>query len=739
MMRAAGGMAILIFAIVTVAFFWIRAEKARAVRAEAEAKDERNRAIAARRDAEELGYLNAIALAESTVARGDFARAAAVLERQPASLRGWEWGRLQALCHQDAFRIRVADSGRTYAVLLPDGETIAAGNEESDGIALYDIASGEARGSLPGGSSLQALALDPTRGRLLGAYWGGTVRVWDPEAGETLFELRGHDGPVKSVVCSPDGAHYLTASLDGSARLWDAEYGVEVRRFDREGGVVEAGFSLDSQRCFSFSKDGAIRMRGIEGESSTEMEGKGCTALSWAAEGRGLIVGSTDGEVQMRPVADGLPVQLLPESGVTVESLGLGPEGKRLLVGYADGRGVLYDLESKRVVRELRGNDAPLTDLGFDPKGRFLYSADAEGTLRFWHPRSSPAGSVIEGPGGDVSSLAVSDSGERLVAASWEGGAWWASVADPAPAALSEPGSPVLDLALTPGADRVALAHADGTVRVCDVGKNASTLSFEAHEGRVFAIDWFATAWSPDGSMLLTGGEDNRVRLWRASDGSQLAVLDVHSGPVHAVGFGRGSTFLTGAWESFEKRLTESNISSLRLWQWDGAAVVSPDSVPLPYEKDVLSVAFSPDGGKAVVVSAEENEVIVWDLNAKKRILRLRGHRAGILAAAWSPDGRRIFTSASDGTVKLWQATSGRDLMTLSSGDGPVYALACDSHGQSLFGGLDDGRTRVWSVLPWDESEERRKSRRREAWLRQLGKAAPSGESTGATRGGEPR
>jgi serine/threonine protein kinase/WD40 repeat protein len=62
----------------------------------------------------------------------------------------------------------------------------------------------------------------------------------------------------------------------------------------------------------------------------------------------------------------------------------------------------------------------------------------------------------------------------------------------------------------------------------------------------------------------------------------------------------------------------------------------------------------------------------------------LRGHGAGVLGAAVSPDGRRVFTIASDGTVRFWNAHSGAELLLISqqaqrlalSADGKKLALA---------------------------------------------------------------
>jgi GTPase SAR1 family protein len=52
------------------------------------------------------------------------------------------------------------------------------------------------------------------------------------------------------------------------------------------------------------------------------------------------------------------------------------------------------------------------------------------------------------------------------------------------------------------------------------------------HPGPVLSV-----AWSPDGARVLSGGDDGTVRLWEASSGRELAVLEGHTGPVGSVGW----------------------------------------------------------------------------------------------------------------------------------------------------------------------------------------------------------
>ncbi|MEZ5583077.1 MAG: hypothetical protein R3F37_10225 [Candidatus Competibacteraceae bacterium] len=75
-----------------------------------------------------------------------------------------------------------------------------------------------------------------------------SARLWDAETGIELRRFEGHEAPVNSAVLSNDSRFVLTASDDHSARLWDAETGIELRRFEgHEAPVNSAVLSNDSR------------------------------------------------------------------------------------------------------------------------------------------------------------------------------------------------------------------------------------------------------------------------------------------------------------------------------------------------------------------------------------------------------------------------------------------------------------------------------------------------------------
>ncbi len=60
--------------------------------------------------------------------------------------------------------------------------------------------------------------------RIVTASWDGTARVWDAATGRDITVLTGHQDEVYSAAFSPDGSRIVTASADGTARIWDSQF-----------------------------------------------------------------------------------------------------------------------------------------------------------------------------------------------------------------------------------------------------------------------------------------------------------------------------------------------------------------------------------------------------------------------------------------------------------------------------------------------------------------------------------
>lgn len=209
-----------------------------------------------------------------------------------------------------------------------------------------------------------------------------------------------------------------------------------------------------------------------------------------------------------------------------------------------------------------------------------------------------------------------------------------------------------------------------------------SVRSLEGHTGMVTAV-----AWSPDGSLLATGGVDGTIRVQRRPTRLAAAspiVLDGHGGPVWGLSFSADGLLLASA----------SGDHTVRVHDMAG----DHDPVVLAgHGATVYSVAFSPDGAHLLSASRDRTARL-WSTATWTQDRILAGHGGTVYCGSFSPDGQVVATSSLDRSVRLWDVASGAERACLDGHGERVFHVGFSPDGSTLASASQDGTVRLWDA-----------------------------------------
>lgn len=468
-----------------------------------------------------------------------------------------------------------------FGTMSPDGKTLAVATAQKE-VILWDLAGWrEVRRITLGGELLEfasQLTFSPD-GKLLAIKAGSQpIGVWDVAEGKELRRLGEvrqegvvagmlHSGiglALGRLVFSPDGRRLAQTEGGRTIRQWDVTSGQEVDHFAGHGGPVEAvALTADGRRVCTEAENTVIQWDAAGGKVIRQTRVPNVTHVAVSADGRRLLLGSTDGMLAVRDVWTGEETHRWKAHAPTdfaggvvsippLLGIALAPDGKRAASWGSDQTIRVWDVATGHKLRELPAKIAGADNLpgefigliaaavaAVEPANRLIFSAD--GTRLAVLPSQIPG---IAQMGEMLQRQLGNQPAKRAAAAEPPAIGMWdlttgrpARRFDPAPEGL-------LTGTFAPDGRTVATGHADGEVILWETATGKPRLRLQTESRRAVRV----LRYTADSRTLIGGCGDGVIRVWDLVRGEEVRRLTGHRGAVLSLALSAdGKTLVSGS------------------------------------------------------------------------------------------------------------------------------------------------------------------------------------------------
>lgn len=299
---------------------------------------------------------------------------------------------------------------------------------------------------------------------------------------------------IRALAFSADGKSVVTAGEDGIARTWSAADGSAAESFKgHTGGAVKA-VAFAGGAVLSAGSDGKViawethpewkLLRTIGSATGASPITGRVNTLAFSPDGKTLVTGSGEpsrsGELKQWDVATGALVREFKNAhSDTVQSVAFSGDGARLASGAADKFVKVWTVADAKQLKSFEGHTHHVLGVSLKHDGRIVVSAGADNSVKVWSLVTGEVVRTIKGFDKEATAIGHVGVGDQFVAT---GG--------------------------------------DGKVRLINEAGNDAR-SFAGAKDFMYSA-----AATPDGKVVIAGGQDGVLRVWNGANGNSLATFE---------------------------------------------------------------------------------------------------------------------------------------------------------------------------------------------------------------------
>ena len=269
---------------------------------------------------------------------------------------------------------------------------------------------------------VNSASYSPDGTKIVSASDDGTIKIWDANTGTCLRTLTGHSYVVSSASYSPDGTKIVSASQDWTIKIWNANTGACLQTLTGNNGwVFSASYSPDGTKIVSASVDNTIKIWNANtGTCLQTLTGHTDNVLSasYSPDGTRIVSASYDHTIKIWDANTGTCLRTLTGYAFHLCPPSYSPDGTKIVSASVDNTIKIWDANTGSCLQTLTGHTWSVNSASYSPDGTKIVSASGYGDIKIWNANTGTCLQTLTGHTYTVESASYSPDGTKIVSAS---------------------------------------------------------------------------------------------------------------------------------------------------------------------------------------------------------------------------------------------------------------------------------------------------------------------------------
>ena len=516
--------------------------------------------------------------------------------------------------------------------------------------------------------SITRVVFSPDQTHILTASLDGTARIWTTDGHSDPMILGPHEKPVTDAVFNKDGSLIATASQDHSARVWSSSSAQLVKRFDHDDDVKAVRFTSDSRWLITISQGLGIlwELDGTQRVQITLPDNRKIANLWLSDIGTKGQVAATDasiwmfdldsqGTLKVTPLLARPPVTVAQLPDTELNDITFSPDGSR--VAITDNKLTLIERLDGTAARVALLHDDRVNSVAFNSTGTYVVTGCSDGKVRRWDTQTGKV-------------LTIFDPKVRV---------WVIDLFGKSQETSAENSLGVDHVLIAHNGARITTFSADGVIRLWDANNASHPIELNGHVGAEVG------AFTSDDSQLVIGASDGTARVWSVTAPTEPLVLE-HPKPVYSASFNTDGT----------KILSAARDGIARVWFLDDPS----SKIELNANAGNITGTSFNGAANLVVTAHEDGAIRVWDVARREQAKLIREYEKvdpPAKGVQFSPDETKLLTWHKDGVLRIWPAVTQDKTTVLKGPSADVWHAEFSRDGKHILATYEDGTARIWA------------------------------------------